>query len=548
MKKKLLFTAFLTALFAVVNAQSNFGVDYFSIGEYQKAKQYFESNVSKTPAESNYYLGEIAFAEGKMDEAKSYFDKGVAADPLYTLNQVGQGKLILKTDAKAAESLFAAALKKNKKSPVLNVTIARAYWECGLNDGAQLKLVIAKKYGKKSPLVYTLEGDMLKAENKMGEAAAKYEQALNFDTSFVVASIKCAQIYESINPNLSLEILKKVLASHPDYTIAYKGLGRTYMLNGQYLSAIEGFKAYVADGGILNVDDYIKFASCYYFTDQFELSNEEVNSAIKLDSTNFVLNRFRVWNAAKLDDAVNGLKYADYFFTLKSEIGFIPNDYMAYASILALNGLFDDALKIYDKLMETDSERPEIYKELFGVYQKMGDNVKASDTYKKFMDLTGADYVSSMDYFKLARSYYSAGVKLKADTTSVDNLVKAKEYLLKADSTFAIVCKMTPESYTGFIWRGHTNSSIEKVVTEGLAKPYYETAIEMINAKLAEKPGNGYNTDLIRAYTYLGLHYLYLDDDVNSAKYWNKVLELDPTNKNAKMVLDEQAAKKAAKK
>lgn len=548
MKKKLLFTAFFTALFAVVNAQNNFGVDYFSIGEYQKAKHFFENQVSQSPAESNYYLGEIAIAEGKLDEAKSYFDKGLAADPLYTLNQVGQGKLLLKSDVKAAESLFSSALKKNKKSPVLNVTIARAYWESGMNDVAQLKMVVAKKYGKKSPLVYSLEGDMLKAEGKMGEAAAKYEQAINFDPNYVVASIKCAQIYESINPNLSLEILKKVLVAHPDYTIAYKGLGRTYTLSGQYLSAIEGFKAYVADGGQLNVDDYVKFASCYYFTDQFEASNVEVTGGLKLDSAHFVLNRFRVWNAAKLDDAVNGLKYADYFFTLKSDIGFISNDYMAYASILALNGLFDDALKIYDKLKETDSERPEIYKELFGVYQKMGDNITASETYKKFMDLTGADYVSSMDYFKLARSYYTAGIKLKADTTSAANLVKAKEYLIKADSAFAVVCKMTPESYTGFIWRGHTNASIEKDASEGLGKPYYEAAIEMINAKKAENSGNGYTTDLIRAYQYLGLHYLFLDDDVNSAKYWNMVLELDPNNKNAKMVLEEQAAKKAAKK
>jgi len=548
MKKKLLFTAFFTALFAVVNAQSNFGVDYFSIGEYQKAKQYFENQVSQSPAESNYYLGEIAIAEGKMDEAKSYFDKGLAADPLYTLNQVGQGKLLLKTNVKAAESLFASALKKNKKSPVLNVTIARAYWESGMNDVAQLKMVVAKKYGKKSPLVYTLEGDMLKAEGKLGEAAAKYEQAINFDPNAVVASIKCAQIYESINPNLSLEIFKKVLVAHPNYTIAYKGLGRTYSLNGQYLSSIEGFKAFVADGGQLNVDDYVKFASCYYFTDQFKASSVEVENALKLDSAHFVLNRFRVWNAAKLDDSVNGLKYADYFFTLKSETGFIPNDYMAYASILATNGLFDEALKIYEKLKETDSERPDIYKELFGVYQKMGDNEKASETYKKFMDLTGAEYVSSMDYFKLARSYYSAGIKLKADTTSAANLAKAKEYLIKADSTFAVVCKMTPESYTGFIWRGHTNASIEKDASEGLGKPYYETAIEMINAKKAENSGNGYTTDLLRAYQYLGLHYLFIDDDVNSAKYWNMVLELDPNNKNAKMVLEEQAAKKAAKK
>jgi len=449
MKKKHLFTVLFTAIVAVVNAQSNFGIDYFGVGEIQTAKTFFEKQVTQSPAESNYYLGEIAFKEGKLDEAKTFYDKGVAASPEYQLNYIGQGKLLLKANQKEAETLFATALKKNKKNAEVNVAIARAYLENGMKDAALLKIEVAKKYGKKSPFVYILEGDMLQADGKFGEAAGKYEQAIYFDPNNTVASIKCAQVYESINPNLSIEILKKVLVAHPDYIIANKGLGRGYSSNGQYKDAIESFKVYAVVGK-LNLDDIIKFATSYYYTEQYPQSIELINEGIAIDSTNFVLNRFRMYNAAKTNDAENGLAYADYFFTLKSEKGFIPTDYTAYASVLALAGQFDKALGLYGDALAVDPNNATLYKDLFSVYNKMGDNAKASQTYSKYIELLGPDNVTSYDYYQLGRSYYAAAAASKTDTSVVGKAL-TNEFLVKADTTFGIVCTMTPDSYLGYL-------------------------------------------------------------------------------------------------
>ena len=229
--KKHVITAFFALLATVTFAQSNFGKDYFGIGEYAKAKEYFESRLAAAPAESNYYLGEIAFAEGNRDAALAYYDKGIAADVLYPMNYIGKGKLLLNSNQKEAELIFATTLKKAKKNPEVNVAIARAYFQTGLSAMVPLKLEIARKVAKKSPQLYILEGDILvanikegEAALKYGEAAGKYEMALNFDPTNSVAALKFAEVYALINEDASVEKAKSVIAAHPDYLVTYRTL------------------------------------------------------------------------------------------------------------------------------------------------------------------------------------------------------------------------------------------------------------------------------------------------------------------------------------
>lgn len=518
-------------------AQNNVGVVNFEIGEKQFSKKYFEEQVAQNPGESYYYLGEIAFAQGNMDDATSFYEQGIAAAPTYMLNYVGRGKLLLKSNPQAAELAFGTALKVNKKDVAVLVAIARAYFECGMKDMALAKLEVARKFGKKSPLVYTFEGDVLQADQKWGEAAGKYDQAVYFDPNYVVASLKYAQVYSLINAATSLETLKKIQAAHPEYTIVYRELGRCYGLNGQYQSAIEAYKTYFAEGNY-TVDDIVRFASAYYFTDQYSLSQDLINQGLKMDSTNFVLNRLRMYNASKIKDAANGLSYAAYFFGMQGpNATFIPLDYMSYASILTEAGQYEKALECYKKVLETESGKPDVYKELFTTYSKMGDNAQASESYRKYIALSDSSKISVIDYYQLGRSCYAAGLALNKDSSETAK-TQAQEFLLKADTAFSKVCVLTPDSYTGYLWRGHTNAALDPETTQGLAKPYYEAAVDAILKKSSEVGTVGNKKDLIIAYRYLGYYYYVKEDEENAIKYWSLVLELDPNNALAKQVLD----------
>jgi len=536
--KKHAITAFFALLATVVFADSNFGKDYFGIGEYAKAKEFFETQLAAAPAESNYYLGEIAIAQGNSDAAMGYFDKGIAADLLYPMNYIGKGQVLLKTNQKEAELIFATTLKKNKKNAEVNVAIARAYYQAGLRNMVPVKLEIARKVAKKSPLLYIFEGDMLAAEQKYGEAAGKYEQAVYFDAANTVATIKCAEVYESINPPLAVEKLKPIVAAHPDYTIVNRNLGRAYNANGMYQNAIESFVTYYGEGNCAYVDIY-RLASAYYFTDQFAQSIVLLDKGLAKDSMNFVLNRLRMYNAAKTKDVANGLPVALRFFGMQGNT-FIDKDYAAYATILADAGRFPEALEQYNKVISANAAKPETFKELATLYTKIGDYAKAGETSQKYIDMVGGiDVAEGSDYYNMGRSWYNAGQALRNDSTPA-GMALAKDYLIKADTAFGVVSIKSPESHISYLWRGHTNAALDPNTTQGLAKPYYEKALALILKKIdAGDALAKFRKDLINIYRYEAWYYFDIIKDKDSTiVYCNKILELDPANADAQSLID----------
>lgn len=548
--RKHVITAIFALLVTAVSAQSNFGKDYFGIGEYTKAKEYFEGQLASAPAESNYYLGLIAREEGKTDLAMSYFDKGIAADALYPLNFIGKGSLLLSTNQKEAELIFSTTLKKNKKNAEVNVAIARAYFQAGLKAMVPIKLEIARKVAKKSPLLYIFEGDMLVAEDKNGEAAGKYEQAIYFDPSNTVAALKYAEVYALINEDAAIAKVTPVITAHPDYTVAYRTLGRVYNSVGKYNSAIEAFVKYYGEGNCAK-EDIPRLASAYYFTDQYDKSIILLDEALAKDSMNFVLNRLRMYNAAKTKDPI-GVSIANRFFSIQGG-NFIDKDYAAYATILADAGQFTEALEQYNKVLASSSAKPETYKELASLYTQMKDFPKAAETTQKYIDMIGGiDVAEGADYYSMGRSWYLAAQSVAKDTTDAGKLLY-KDYLVKADTAFGTVCIKSPTSHIGNLWRGHTNAALDPETTLGLAKPYYEKSLELLLSKLdgTTPMTNSNSKDLITIYRYLAWYSYVKDDKDNTILYCNKILALAPNNADAKALIDSYnppAPKNATKK
>ena len=123
------------------------------------------------------------------------------------------------------------------------------------------------------------------------------------------------------------------------------------------------------------------------------------------------------------------------------------------------------------------------------------------------------------DFYQLGKYYYTAAAK---------DSVLAKEYLLKADSLFAIVKERVPDSHLGHLWQARTKSQLDPETEQGLAKPYYEACIPIL-----EKNKEKYSTELTECYRYLGYYY-YLKQDMDSSRiYWNKILSINPSNPTA---------------
>jgi tetratricopeptide (TPR) repeat protein len=108
----------------------------------------------------------------------------------------------------------------------------------------------------------------------------------------------------------------------------------------------------------------------------------------------------------------------------------------------------------------------------------------------------------------------------------------AKNYV-KADSAFAKVTEINAAWPNGYFWRGRANAQIDNTAKEGMAKPFYAKYIELAIADTANISKQKNN--LVEAYRYLALITYYNSKDCKlSIDYWNKILELDAVNKEAK--------------
>ena len=68
----------------------------------------------------------------------------------------------------------------------------------------------------------------------------------------------------------------------------------------------------------------------------------------------------------------------------------------------------------------------------------------------------------------------------------------------------------------------------------GLAKPYYEQTLAIVEAKADAK----YNSIINECSRYLGFYYYQKKDWVQSKVYWNKILAINPKDEVALRAID----------
>ena len=566
--KKTLIISILAALSVFVSAQTDIGVDYFMLGEYDAAKRYFEKQTTTSPAQAYFYLGEIAYIEGNTAEAKAYYQKGLAANPNDFYNQVGEAKLLLKSDRKLAETTFKAIQSKSKKDALVTLAIGRAYFDAGMPVEARVKMDEARKKNKKLPQIYILEGDMIKAENgdklgeKLGEIAGKYDMAILFDDNYRLGYIKSAQAYILFSPTSAIDKLKEFIGRHPDYLLAHRLLGQASTQVGIYGQAAKSYETYMT-GGEYSFEDLERYARVLYFSDLFEDAQKIVGQGIEMNPNAFVMNRFQMYIYAKIQDFENGLIQASKFFNLeKDKSRYLALDYATYATILKDAKMYNEALAAYDKAIEIEPKN-EYYLEVVELGKVQGNHALSADYYNQYMQLLGE--TTPAEYNQLGFYYYNAGTtsaknvalmqelsedvnllkKLTSDAQELEVLKSNSElftktyanyYLAKADSVFAILVGLMPDSYSGYRWQALTKHAIDSDTKNGAAKPHYEKIIEVLNER--EEATDASNKVLVEANGYLAYHYYLVDNMEKAVFYCNETLKVDPTNKNATAILD----------
>ncbi len=496
------------------------GIDFFEAGMYQAAQRYFK--MQAVTGESNYYLGEIAYACGKIDSASIYYDRGLATEQPYALCYVGKGKLILKSNTQEAEAIMQKAFtdRSSKKDPAIYTAIGDAYAANKMYDRATAYFAQARSYDKEYADAYIAEGDMLMAERKVSDAANKYDMAAYVDKTNKPSRLKLAEIYANVNPEQAMATINELLAIDNTYAPAYKQLGELYYAKSQMDKAGEAYARYLSFGNG-NAADYARYASILFFNKDYKSSLAEVEKVLAKDPNNSVMKRLLGYNLFEIEEHERALTAMSSFMN-DPKSNLIATDYRYYARILRKNGQDSLSIDYYTKALEADpANKNEILKEMGQACEAMKEYSMAGLYYEQY--IKSIPEAASTDYFYCGRCYYYAGGRMEvtADVDSVEQI----GLFQKADQNFATVAERSPSSYLGTFWSARVQASLDPETTKGLAKPYYEQALSMLETNPTK-----YSSELQECYKYLGYYYYQQNDKETSISYWNKVLTLSPND------------------
>lgn len=451
----------------------------------------------------------------------------IASAPLYAqssdeLSLVKQ--LILDKSPLAKEEAEQLLKGKNKKNPELLASIGDFYLEAGNVEEARKYAELAKKADGQSASVYILEGDIARSQKKIGEACQCYEQAIYFDPQCKEGYLKYADMYKGVHPQLAIEKLMKLKEIDPSYVAADQALADIYYNSNQFDKAVEVYSLFI-NSPEADEEDYVQYAFSLFLNHDFERSLQVAEKGLERNPRHAAFNRLAMYNHTDMKQYEKGSKAAEQFFQNSDNPEFTYLDYLYYGHLLNALKQYDDAVEQYQKAMQADPGKVNLWREVSETYENKGDYAQAVESYKKYCNSLPPDKQNANLKLKLGKLYYEQGTSGKEEERA--------EALQQAASVFAEIANEAPGSYLGTFWLARTHSALDPETTQGLAKPYYESVITFVSNM--NEPNN--KPVLIECYSYLGYYYLVSNKLPESKEYWNKILEIDPNNSTAQKAM-----------
>jgi len=538
-KMKIRFFSLLILSASFVSAFAGQGVLYYKSGILDVAKVLLKQEfVSGNKAESSYYLGNIYFLENKKDSARYYFNEGLKSDPLFSLNAIGVIMLDMNSmDSKLVDEALQKIIKDKNNKKKIAVPVAASYAFLYTNNMAKATEYMekARAINSKSSELFLLKGDILASTN-LGDACSNYETAILYDSNCKEAYFKYAKVYKNMNPKQAIEKLMTLKKISPDFAIIDRELGDIYYTSNDFANAAKYYELYLNFGNTTNISDLTKYSMTLFLNHEFAKSLEVAQLGLKKSERNPAFNRLSMYNNVDLKNTEAALKAADLFFNKSDNPDFTYLDFRYYGQALKDAKKFDLAVKQYQKALEYDATKVELWKEISDMYSEIDSFANAISAYEKYMTLIPEKQSLTADVqLTLGKLYYSLG------NDSITHVDVKKNALLKADTIFGKVAELEPDIYRANFWRARANAALDPETTAGLAKPYYEKTLAIVEPKNDPR----YNAILIECYSYMGYYTLLQKDNAGSLIYWNKILVINPTNATAnKAIAGIQAPKK----
>lgn len=540
MKMKFFFASLLVmgATFAGFAQGISDGIEFYKIGDTENAKTLLDRNMSSASnmAEAYYYYGQIAFDEGNLSEAQSYYDKAVAANPSYPYSYVGQGAILLKNGNKgAAENLFKQARKLTKKNSKLEIAIARAYYAANPTAyDSQIKKCVkdAQKWNQKDPDSYNFEGDRFSDLQMWGDAAAQYEWAMTYEPSNIEATVKFANTYFKVAPDLAIEKLREIDKTQSASALVQRQIAEKLYEHGDFEEAAQRYGNYISGTRNHFPKDEARYAQLLYVADKFQ---EAYDIAAQLKTTvpagssySFIADRLMLYSAASLKKWDDAVRVGQSFFgaeNVANAQNYNAQDYIKYATSLdAAGGHAEEAIFAYDKAIELDPNNLDLVRRLAIQYAQAKQFDKAITFENKV--LSNKNCVDG-DKNAMAEIYIMQAEEAVGDAKTAA-LANAMTYINQA-------LDGKPENLTYLYNKSLIEMQMESSNT-GKALGTMQKLVDVIKSKDDITP---YKPTLGYAYSYIALYHYGAKNYAKALDAFRSWQEIDPTNTNIANAIDQ---------
>lgn len=494
---------------------------YVEYSDYEKARlclNSMESKFSKDPAFLSYKMNQAVFAKDQVT-AKKLMDESAAfpaADPHVIAAKTSY--LVFMQEINQAKALYESTLKVHKGVPVpVLLNVARTFISFKTKD-ADYTLLWINTLEKELKAPHSgwllLKGDYYASLGDYGNALNYYNQVIDAEPGNALAYYRKALAYGAIkNSAAALSEIDIAIKIRPDFPAAILEKGEILFALNRY---DEGKIAYENYFKLVPNDimAHLRYGSALYSLKKYQEAAKEADMVLQSDSTNISALKLKAYTSYELESYAEGQNILLNYMT-KADTALIQyRDYDYLARYYLKTGADTLAIDAFRKGLTYSGATAENFSEAGSLMMKKNRYDDALWVYEtKLSQFNG----NSADYYNYGRA------------------ALALENYPLADSLFARVTEIQPTWPTGFLMRANTNSHLDPGSTEGKALPYYETFITLAEADTANAVKH--KSGLMESYKYMGYYY-YLSKNIEKSKfYWKKVLELDPTDKQAKDVL-----------
>jgi tetratricopeptide (TPR) repeat protein len=566
--------------------------------QYDGAEAMLKKLIESEPTNSKnyFFLGENYLADYFSDTisnsltavaktAKEIYQKGVNANPNDPLNYIGLAKVAFflgdnntAKEMRAKAKSFLLPYKNVKKTtpPAKDYAytlakIAESYINGDEVDTTSALPLIreAIKLDNKSRDVYIIAGDIYILVNDGTKAIYNYNQAQFADPQSPTAAMKIGNIYVKGRAlQAAIPFFEQAIELNANYAPAYRELGQLYSMAGRFEQSKQYFEKYLSltQG---NIPAKIRYVNSLFYAKNYDEVIKNVEEIFAVDKSRAYMNRIAGYSSFDKNppDYNKALSYMETLFKTVAPERIILKDYTYMARILlkknadypksmdeltSLKKQLDDNNTKYNAASTADKAK--LKPSLDNLTQKVAaleDKVKAADSeitrafgeYNKALSLKPDDKGLLNEMASTYQTYrrYDMAAKtlaklLDPSKDNVEELMRigrtyySGENYKTADSVFNVVLQKSPDYLPAYLFVARTYSKMEPDIKMGLAKPKFE---KVLNVAGKDSVKNG--SDMMEAFSYLSYYYLSNDNFEKSKAVYNRMINLDPNNKDYKI-------------